>query len=119
MKKVITKIVIMLAFVFMGLIVNAQIVYTDIIPDTTIMTNNAVYHLDLNNDGITDFDIKCTTSTTTVVYCGVLTNTYITITAIDSNEVLSTSTNVPLALAINTLIDSNAVSWSYTTPQNL
>lgn len=36
---------------------NAQVVYTDIIPDTTVNTINGDYQLDLNNDGITDFAI--------------------------------------------------------------
>lgn len=36
---------------------NAQIVYTDIIPDTTVNTINGDYQLDLNNDGIADFAI--------------------------------------------------------------
>ncbi len=35
----------------------AQIVYTDIVPDTVINLNGETYHLDLNNDGTADFDI--------------------------------------------------------------
>ncbi|CAN5914646.1 hypothetical protein BH11BAC7_BH11BAC7_27520 [soil metagenome] len=37
---------------------NAQIVYTDIIPDTTVNTINGDYQLDLNNDGTVDFAIS-------------------------------------------------------------
>ncbi|MBK7304487.1 MAG: hypothetical protein IPI90_14885 [Saprospiraceae bacterium] len=35
---------------------NAQIVYTDVNPDTTIA--NRIYYLDLNNDGTTDDSIR-------------------------------------------------------------
>ena len=35
----------------------AQIVYLEVIPDQTIAFTGT-YHLDLNNDGITDFDIS-------------------------------------------------------------
>ena len=35
----------------------APIVYSEVIPDQTIAFNGT-YHLDLNNDGITDFDIS-------------------------------------------------------------
>jgi hypothetical protein len=37
--------------------VNAQVVYTDIIPDTTVNTPGGAYLLDLNNDGTADFAI--------------------------------------------------------------
>ncbi|MDQ3046444.1 MAG: hypothetical protein M3R27_02775, partial [Bacteroidota bacterium] len=36
---------------------NGQVVYTDVNPDTTINLNT-IYALDLNNDGITDFDLE-------------------------------------------------------------
>ena len=45
---------------------NAQIVYTDVIPDTTVicLANGCTqsYNLDLNNDGLTDFLFKTTYS---------------------------------------------------------
>jgi len=34
---------------------DAQIMYTDVIPDTTVNTVNGAYQLDLNNDGTADF----------------------------------------------------------------
>ncbi|MEI7801988.1 MAG: T9SS type A sorting domain-containing protein [Bacteroidota bacterium] len=34
---------------------DAQVIYTDVIPDTTIQ--NGTYGLDLNNDGVTDFNL--------------------------------------------------------------
>lgn len=34
---------------------NAQIVYTDVTPDTTVNATNTAYNLDLNNDGTVDF----------------------------------------------------------------
>lgn len=44
---------------FSVIIANAQIVYTDVIPDST---STGSYNLDLNNDGTTDFLIAHTTS---------------------------------------------------------
>ena len=38
---------------------DGQIIYTDVNPDLTLNTNNAVYNLDLNKDGVTDFTINC------------------------------------------------------------
>jgi len=39
---------------------DAQIVYTDIIPDSTVTTDSAYYDLDLNNDGTFDFRFNLT-----------------------------------------------------------
>ena len=82
---------------------NAQIVYTDVIPDTTVNTNNGVYHLDLNNDGITDFNITYTTAAT-----GHSThiNVFIRITPLGANKV-GNDTTYPSALSLNSLINSS------------
>ncbi len=86
---------------------NAQIVYTDIIPDTTVNTNNGVYHLDLNNDGITDFNITYTTAAT-----GHSThiNVFIRITPLGANKV-GNDTTYPSALSLNSLINSSSFIW--------
>ncbi|MDF2438121.1 MAG: hypothetical protein K0Q95_2497 [Bacteroidota bacterium] len=42
---------------------SSQIVYTDIIPDSTVNTDGAMYDLDLNNDGTFDFTFKQTITT--------------------------------------------------------
>ncbi len=94
---------------------NAQIVYTDVNPDTTINTNGGVYALDLNNDGITDFNI---TFNTTTIPQG--TNRYIRITPLGANKVGNDlSYPYPSALSINTLIDSSSFSWLSNANQSL
>ena len=94
---------------------NAQIVYTDVNPDTTINTNGGVYALDLNNDGITDFNI---TFNTTTIPQG--TNRYIRITPLGANKVGNDlSYPYPSALSINTLIDSSSSSWLGNANQSL
>ena len=37
---------------------NAAIIYTDIVPDTTLSTDGSVYNIDLNNDNIQDFSVS-------------------------------------------------------------
>lgn len=93
---------------------SAQIIYTDIIPDTTINTNGGVYALDLNNDGITDFNI---TDSTAVISGNCPsgtpvtgTNIYIRITPLGDNEV-GNDTTYPAALVLNSKIDSNSFKW--------
>jgi hypothetical protein len=95
---------------------NAQIVYTDIIPDTTINTNNGVYPLDLNNDGIIDFNINYTTSAVTGT-CGLSanpTNLLVSVTPLGANEVGRSVLNFmpsPSALSLNEPIDSSSFTW--------
>lgn len=43
--------------------VSAQVVYTDIIPDSTVNTDGGMYNLDLNNDGSVDFAFNLTVTT--------------------------------------------------------
>ena len=92
---------------------NAQIVYTDVNPDVTINTNGGVYALDLNNDGIADFNI---TYTTTLYYS--LTNLLIRITPLGANEV-GNDTTYPSALLQNSQIDSSSFTWKNNVNQNL
>ena len=94
---------------------NAQIVYTDVNPDVTYNTNGGVYALDLNNDGITDFDITFTTAT---ISAG--TNKYIRITPLGANKVGNDlSYPYPSALSLNTLIDSGSFTWLGSANQHL
>jgi hypothetical protein len=85
--------------------VNAQIAYTDVNPDVTINTNGGVYALDLNNDGITDFNIIFAT----LIFSG-QTNKYINITPLGANKV-GTDYVYPSALPLNTLIDDSSFTW--------
>ena len=84
---------------------NAQIVYTDVNPDVTFNTNGDVYALDLNNDGITDFNITFATA----IFAG-QTNKYIMITPLGANKV-GTDYIFPSALPLNTLIDDSSFTW--------
>ena len=86
-------------------IANAQIVYTDVTPDTMINSGGGVYKLDLNNDSVVDFRITFTTSSG----CGG-NNIDIRITPLDSNAVGNTST-YPGALSSNAAIDSSSFVW--------
>ncbi len=93
---------------------NAQIIYTDVIPDTTINTNGGVYALDLNNDGTTDFNITYTTTSITQTCGGILhtsTNINIRITPLGANEVGNWSPTHPSALLLNSNIDSSSFTW--------
>lgn len=51
-----------LVFLFISNFSNAQLIYIDIIPDTTIFLNGGYYNLDLNDDRIKDFKITLYTS---------------------------------------------------------
>ena len=83
---------------------NAQIVYTDVNPDTTIA--NRIYHLDLNNDGTTDDSITLFVSRP---YIGECRGSKVSIFAINGNAV--SSSTYPLAMNINDTI-SSALTWS-------
>ncbi|MEO8147115.1 MAG: T9SS type A sorting domain-containing protein [Bacteroidia bacterium] len=87
----------------------AQIVYTNVNPDLTFNGNGAVYHLDLNNDGMKDFDI--TYSNSFAGPCGDIAqlNYYIRITpkrfnSIGGDSIISLQ---PLRLDSNSVIDKN------------
>jgi hypothetical protein len=95
---------------------DAQIVYTDVIPDTIISSNNGVYRLDLNNDGIPDYNIIYSTTAITIA-CGgrpaPSPNVLISFTPLDSNEVgREPLYYYPLTVASNFLIDSVGYTWT-------
>ncbi len=95
---------------------NAQIVYTDVIPDNQIDSTNIVYHLDLNNDAITDYNITYTTLTQTITCGGVFIRTsyIIEVAPLDSNEVgrdVSGGNGFPSALLLNSPIADNLFTW--------
>ena len=86
---------------------HAQIVYTDVNPDTTI--KNASYALDLNNDGITDFvlggsDSKIRCRCWNSVSGGPSKQAYISVR--NSNEIVDTDDAIS-CLHFNTMIDSS------------
>lgn len=102
---------------------NAQIVYTDVNPDTTI--NNisiGIYHLDLNNDGINDYDIKIHSSSAGICSTRPLsykTNHYTVIQPLNNNEILSDAESYPLALNQNVQLQSGSSVWSNSSSQIL
>lgn len=111
---------------------NAQIVYTDVIPDSTISTMNCIvkrtpcsenYNLDLNNDANNDFIL------TAFYYHSAQkgSDTYSNVTAspLNGNAVKDTLINsayVSIPLQFNTVIDSNLLlqqSWQTSGSQSL
>ena len=93
-----------------------QIVYTDVNPDQTFSDSGLVYHLDLNNDGVTDFEINYTTNSETVTgtHCSGATATarYILISPLNKNEIAGDPLyNYVSVIKLNNLIDSRAFTW--------
>ena len=92
---------------------NAQIIYTDVIPDSTIycVGNPTLnYNLDLNNDANNDFIL-------TAYYYGMQYISCVYASPLNGNALKDTSINtinVPIPLQFNTVIDSNLLlqqSW--------
>jgi Secretion system C-terminal sorting domain len=93
----------------MHLSLNAQIVYTDVIPDSSIVTNGGTpvnYLIDLNTDGVNDFQLSVATFGNS--FGGA---SYTTIVALDSNMIISDS-----AAALNTHSLSVTDSINATSP---
>jgi hypothetical protein len=102
--------------------VNAQIVYYDINPDTTITTGVPdgfyTYHLDLNNDGTLDFDISAVRAHNWAT--GAL-SLYALVTPLDNNEVLDSlavGVYYPVPLGLNSNVGVDSV-WNHTSNQIL
>ncbi len=99
----------------------AQIVYTDVNPDQAFRDSGAVYHLDLDNDGISDFDIAYIKRVVTFSgHCfGPHTNYNINITPLQSNLVLSDVNSRSYALSLNDVVSPGSSYWSNTPNQAL
>ena len=98
-------------------VANAQIVYTDIIPDTTflcLLTNSSIktYHLDLNNDGTNDFNIISVSNYAHLKYLRVA------IIPQEGNSYITNSINTAKKIFVNDTIGLAQV-WNDTTTQNL
>jgi hypothetical protein len=94
---------------------NAQIIYTDVIPDSIKTCTPApgsscssTYQLDLNNDGISDFQLYQFHS---IILCPVPRhNSYVSVSPLGSNKVACENTQwgvCPLALANGVVIQNN------------
>ena len=86
---------------------NAQIVYTDVNPDTVIsaviLPSTINYNIDLNNDGINDYNISCVRNR---FACGTFgsrgSTNYVFVSALNTNAVVvDTSKTYPLAMNFN------------------
>ena len=82
---------------------NAQIVYTDVIPDST---STGTYDLDLNNDGTNDFVITYSTQTT---FCppSYGPNSSIRVTPLGTNQVACYSASYATKMALNETINDS------------
>lgn len=80
---------------------NAQAVYTNITPDSTVTTNGGYYDLDLNNDGTFDFRFQLTLNPGSSSYS--FPYNKVGVTALDSNEVAGSANGAYIyPLAFNT-----------------
>jgi hypothetical protein len=103
---------IIIASALFAVAANAQIVYTNVKPDSTIFFSKGVFHLDLNNDGIIDYTLNFQYING---FCikkkskwGNLYSTSL------SKHVLSDSLSYPKKLLANYVIDGSSRVWSTT-----
>lgn len=100
--------------------VNAQIVYTDIIPDSTVNTDGGSYNLDLNNDGTFDFTFNLTinpggTSSSSPAY------NKVGVTPLGSNQIAGTVSSpyiYPSALNTGDSVKSS-LTWNIGNSQSM
>jgi hypothetical protein len=104
MKKILLTSVQVCIFIYFS---TGQILYTDVNPDVVLnqlTLGSTSYMLDMNNDGITDYEI---TNSYSVVGDTTYSKSYVI--ADSSNEVAVDAMNLPLALTADTLIDNSLV----------
>lgn len=95
--------------------VQAQIIYTDVIPDSVFSVIGTV-SLDLNKDGMMDFKL-ITNSKAVPCGRGKALNKYLRITPLDTGNAVLNYSNLPAALSLNTTIDSSSQFWKHTASQ--
>jgi hypothetical protein len=99
---------------------NAQIVYTDLNPDSTIIYTNR-YHLDLNDDGVDDFTLTVSFGS---ARCGAECQGHRSEARVSPaggslNAIINDVTNYPRALDSLSVINDSASKWSASTSQIL
>ncbi|MEO5569454.1 MAG: hypothetical protein ABIT08_13855 [Bacteroidia bacterium] len=98
---------------------NAQIIYTDIISDHHLLNGINFYNLDLNNDGITDYQLYYDHNSD---YCGSCVNSYYhnykKVTPYNINKVLD-SNSYPLKLTAGNLVSPTINKWNGNSTQIL
>jgi hypothetical protein len=104
---------------------NAQIVYTDVNPDSSYACNgpvgtpcNYTYNLDLNGDSTTDFLIDVSRHTIGPPYKEAPYTSYVSITPQGSNAFITTTLNTVKKLVLGDTISSSR-AWHQTTYQYL
>ncbi len=105
---------------------NAQIVYTDINPDTSIIRTrlpqrghvSTEHNMDVNNDGILDLKFILTSSIITGFFPGQPTSITgsVSATPLNGSAILSGSSGYPAKMNLNDSINAN-VNWSALTSQ--
>ncbi|MFI5219412.1 MAG: T9SS type A sorting domain-containing protein [Bacteroidia bacterium] len=99
--------------------VSAQIVYTNIIPDTLINTNNESYDLDLNNDAIKDFVLGYTSVPAGCFCFGFYSGkNYARVSPLQLTNGIVISGGYPSDLSVNTVIE-NSLNWNNASQQIL
>ncbi|MBK8845919.1 MAG: T9SS type A sorting domain-containing protein [Bacteroidetes bacterium] len=90
---------------------NAQIIYTDVNPDSTItcLGNSCTktYNVDLNNDGVNDYSISSIRSGNICQHGGMVYRSQVKVAAFNANAVVAvTNTTYPRAMNFNNVISS-------------
>jgi type IX secretion system substrate protein len=103
------------SMLLMHQVVNAQVIYTDI-PDVTIPGSGGSYALDLNNDGMIDFDLSITTQAYKSKNCGTTIVPSASISVDGQNKILTNQTTYsntyyPTVLDLNSTISSLSTIW--------
>ena len=99
---------------------NAQIVYTDVIPDTTVSATTGFYNLDLNNDGIADFKILRTYAFSCAAgNCSGYLDNGVKITPFNLNEVADSVNVYPFALNSGADVKNSGYNWASAASQTL
>ena len=90
---------------------NAQIIYTDVNPDSTITCIGSActksYNVDLNNDGVSDYSISSIRNGNICQHGGLVYRSSVSVSALNTNAVVAvTNTTYPLAMNFDNVISS-------------
>ena len=95
----------------------AQIVYTDVVPDSTISLTNNSYYLDLNNDETVDFSFMVDLGTTRCGETGFGNWGSADVNPVNGSKIVKAG-GYPRALEVSEIIDSSLI-WSGSVEQTL
>ena len=101
---------------------NAQIVYTDVNPDTTVTCSTPPcsnsYNLDLNNDGTNDFVINHSFGFAGCAFGRAYQN-YIWVTPLATNQVVGYSGFSATKMTPNAIINATVLTWNDSVNQSM